>query len=80
MKIKFESFGRSALGKHRPGSVEDLPEAEALVFLNKGYAKPVKDTCSETAELKHDGEETAEAKINTAPPLPRTGKKKKKRK
>jgi len=89
MKIKFKNFSRAALGKHRPGSIEDLPEAEALVFLNQGYAEPVPPAPAERAELPAAASETAAdpAAAPVEPPAPAAPaaeapakKKKKKRK
>lgn len=42
MKIKFKSFSRRALGKYRPGQEAELPDQVAIMYLNKGYAEPVK--------------------------------------
>ena len=42
MRIKFKSFSRRALGKYRPGQEADLPDQVAIMYLNKGYAEPVK--------------------------------------
>jgi hypothetical protein len=81
MKIKFKSLSRRALGKHRPGMIEDLPEAEALVFLNLGYAEAVKDAPAETAALPAEAEETAAAPAPAPcapPPAASTPRKRKK--
>jgi hypothetical protein len=88
MKIKFKSLSRNALGKYRPCSVADLPDAEAMEFLNKGYADPVKESAAtETAALPVEAMTEVAAAAPATPPaavqLPAIGagkKKKKKRK
>ena len=49
MKVKLGSFSRRALGKYRPGSVVEMPEAEALNLLNLGYAVAVVEDGDEKA-------------------------------
>ena len=82
MKIKFKSISRRALGKYRPGEVADLPDAEALNFLNLGYATPVKgETVSENTSLPLKETEISGVRVPviTTPPVI-YGKKKKKKK
>jgi hypothetical protein len=84
MKVKFRNFSRRALGKYRPFSIADLPEAEAMVFLNNGLADPVKEASEEKAILPIDTEETAAVPVSETeikvPVENISGKKKKKKK
>lgn len=75
MKIKFKSLSRRALGKNRPGSVVELSEAEAMEFLNRGVAVPVKEDATETTDIPVEEQaETPEAPAipdnNPAPLIP----------
>ena len=62
MKIKFKSFSRRALGKYRPGQEADLPDQVAIMYLNKGYAAPVK-----TKENRADLPAAETAAVDTVP-------------